>query len=83
MGVQALLHDKGFSLQILSFELVCGGLPAPECADNPLKYKFRYHLQHDSRNTHICTYIHVCVNVHVHVYVSLHGLSLFCGRESL
>ena len=28
--------------QVLSFELLCGGLPAPECADNPLKYKFRY-----------------------------------------
>ena len=28
--------------QVLSFDLLCGGLPAPEFADNPLKYKFRY-----------------------------------------
>ncbi len=25
-----------------SFESVCGGLPAPECADNPLGYKFSW-----------------------------------------
>ena len=32
-------------MKVLSFELMCGGLPAPECADNPLKYKFRYDTQ--------------------------------------
>jgi alpha-aminoadipic semialdehyde synthase len=34
------VHDKGG--KVLSFELLCGGLPAPECADNPLKYKFSW-----------------------------------------
>ena len=27
---------------IKSFVSVCGGLPAPEAADNPLKYKFSW-----------------------------------------
>ena len=27
--------------QITSFVSWCGGLPAPEAADNPLRYKFR------------------------------------------
>lgn len=34
------VHSKGG--QVLSFKLFCGGLPAPECADNPLKYKFSW-----------------------------------------
>ncbi|CAI8015134.1 Alpha-aminoadipic semialdehyde synthase, mitochondrial, partial [Geodia barretti] len=34
------VHDKGG--KVLSFDLLCGGLPAPECADNPLKYKFSW-----------------------------------------
>lgn len=28
--------------KIISFESWCGGLPAPECADNPLRYKFSW-----------------------------------------
>lgn len=31
--------------QILSFSSVCGGLPAPEAADNPLAYKFSWRPQ--------------------------------------
>jgi hypothetical protein len=31
-----------------SFESWCGGLPAPEAADNPLGYKFRYKQPHQS-----------------------------------
>jgi len=34
-----LLSDK--IMQVSSFQSWCGGLPAPECANNPLKYKFR------------------------------------------
>ncbi|XP_048252905.1 alpha-aminoadipic semialdehyde synthase, mitochondrial-like isoform X2 [Haliotis rufescens] len=29
--------------RVTSYELWCGGLPAPECADNPLKYKFSWY----------------------------------------
>ena len=28
--------------KILSFKSYCGGLPAPECSDNPLGYKFSW-----------------------------------------
>ena len=34
------IHDRGGSVK--SFQSVCGGLPAPEAADNPLKYKFSW-----------------------------------------
>ncbi len=33
-------HDKGG--QVISFASWCGGLPAPECNDNPLGYKFAW-----------------------------------------
>ena len=32
-----------FFFQVKSFRSYCGGLPAPEHADNPLRYKFRYY----------------------------------------
>ena len=32
----------GCTLQIKEFHSYCGGLPAPECADNPLNYKFSW-----------------------------------------
>ena len=32
-----------FLFQVKSFRSYCGGLPAPEHADNPLRYKFRYY----------------------------------------
>lgn len=34
------IHDRGG--QVTSFVSVCGGLPAPEAANNPLKYKFSW-----------------------------------------
>jgi alpha-aminoadipic semialdehyde synthase len=34
------IHFRGG--QVVSFSSVCGGLPAPEAADNPLKYKFSW-----------------------------------------
>ena len=41
--------------QVVSFQSWCGGLPAPECNNNPLKYKFRYaHVEvrsHHSNNS--------------------------------
>jgi hypothetical protein len=36
-GVQ---HKGG---KLLSFRSVCGGLPAPEAANNPLGYKFSWY----------------------------------------
>lgn len=34
------VHDKGGSIEsLISY---CGGLPAPECSDNPLRYKFSW-----------------------------------------
>lgn len=33
---------KAQGSKILSFKSWCGGLPAPECADNPLAYKFSW-----------------------------------------
>ena len=57
--------------QVLSFELFCGGLPAPECADNPLKYKFRYVqliVRFSGIRVHVPT--HTVMHVHVHTHVS-------------
>jgi alpha-aminoadipic semialdehyde synthase len=34
------IHDRGGN--VTSFTSVCGRLPAPEAADNPLKYKFSW-----------------------------------------
>jgi saccharopine dehydrogenase-like NADP-dependent oxidoreductase len=36
----AQVRDMGG--RVLSFESMCGGLPAPEAADNPLGYKFSW-----------------------------------------
>jgi hypothetical protein len=36
----AQVQERGGVVE--SFESVCGGLPAPECADNPLGYKFSW-----------------------------------------
>ena len=33
---------RSFVLQIKEFHSFCGGLPAPECSDNPLGYKFSW-----------------------------------------
>lgn len=33
------IHDEGGRID--SYVSYCGGLPAPEYADNPLRYKFR------------------------------------------
>jgi saccharopine dehydrogenase-like NADP-dependent oxidoreductase len=43
MSAMKLIHDiwnKGG--KVVSFESYCGALPAPESADNPLKYKFSW-----------------------------------------
>ena len=29
-------------VQVESYSSFCGGLPAPECSDNPLRYKFSW-----------------------------------------
>ncbi|CAL8092598.1 unnamed protein product [Orchesella dallaii] len=34
------IHSKGGKVE--SFVSYCGGLPAPECSDNPLRYKFSW-----------------------------------------
>ena len=34
------VHEKGGKIK--EFHSYCGGLPAPECADNPLGYKFSW-----------------------------------------
>lgn len=34
------IHERGGT--VASFRSVCGGLPAPEAANNPLKYKFSW-----------------------------------------
>lgn len=34
------IHERGGT--VTSFKSVCGGLPAPEAANNPLKYKFSW-----------------------------------------
>ena len=39
----ALLADlKREGKKVVSFSSFCGGLPAPECSDVPLKYKFSW-----------------------------------------
>lgn len=35
-------HVQATGSRIVSFKSWCGGLPAPECADNPLAYKFSW-----------------------------------------
>ncbi|CAG9829279.1 unnamed protein product [Diabrotica balteata] len=40
------IHDvKNNGGRITSFESYCGGLPAPEYSDNPLRYKFSWYLR--------------------------------------
>lgn len=31
-----------YVIQVESYSSFCGGLPAPECSDNPLRYKFSW-----------------------------------------
>jgi saccharopine dehydrogenase (NADP+, L-glutamate forming) len=40
MNIINHIHDKGGSVE--EFYSLCGALPAPEAADNPLKYKFSW-----------------------------------------
>jgi saccharopine dehydrogenase-like NADP-dependent oxidoreductase len=40
MAIVADVKKKGG--KVLSYNSVCGGLPAPEAADNPLGYKFSW-----------------------------------------
>ena len=40
MSIINHIHDKGGSVE--EFYSLCGALPAPEAADNPLKYKFSW-----------------------------------------
>ena len=43
MSSMAIITDvKKQGGRILSYSSVCGGLPAPEAADNPLGYKFSW-----------------------------------------
>jgi saccharopine dehydrogenase-like NADP-dependent oxidoreductase len=43
MSAMKLIHDiQDRGGTVTSFSSVCGGLPAPEAADNPLKYKFSW-----------------------------------------
>jgi len=43
MSAMKIIDDvKARGGTIRSFKSVCGGLPAPEAADNPLKYKFSW-----------------------------------------
>ena len=70
--------------QVLSFELFCGGLPAPECADNPLKYKFRY-VQIDCevfRYTCTCAYSLSCMYMYIHMCLHI-NYSLLDNRISV
>ncbi|XP_041370730.1 alpha-aminoadipic semialdehyde synthase, mitochondrial-like [Gigantopelta aegis] len=43
LAVRAIdqIRDRGG--KVTSYELWCGGLPAPECANNPLQYKFSWY----------------------------------------
>jgi len=43
MSAMKLIHDiENKGGKVVSFESFCGALPAPEAADNPLKYKFSW-----------------------------------------
>lgn len=43
MSAMKIIDDiKGRGGHVTSFSSVCGGLPAPEAADNPLQYKFSW-----------------------------------------
>jgi saccharopine dehydrogenase-like NADP-dependent oxidoreductase len=43
MSAMRLIDDIHFrGGRVTAFSSVCGGLPAPEAADNPLKYKFSW-----------------------------------------
>ncbi len=41
LAMQCFDEVRGKGGKVTSFESWCGGVPAPECANNPLKYKFR------------------------------------------
>eukprot|EP00934_Nitzschia_sp_Nitz4_P007213 Nitzschia sp. Nitz4//scaffold5_size260463//155252//158658//NITZ4_000992-RA/size260463-augustus-gene-0.35-mRNA-1//-1//CDS//3329555370//7203//frame0 len=43
MSAMKIIHDiQGRDGVVTKFSSVCGGLPAPDAADNPLKYKFSW-----------------------------------------
>lgn len=42
MSVMKLANDFGGGKEVVSFESYCGGLVAPECANNPLGYKLTW-----------------------------------------
>lgn len=41
-AMRVIDHVKAAGGRIATFESLCGGLPAPDCADNPLMYKFSW-----------------------------------------
>jgi hypothetical protein len=38
------VHCTNYTFQVTSFVSYCGGIPAPECSDTPMVYKFRWVL---------------------------------------
>lgn len=42
LALEAIQEIKALGGKITSFESFCGGLPAPEFSDNPLRYKFSW-----------------------------------------
>lgn len=42
LALECIQEAKAMGGRITSFESFCGGLPAPEFSDNPLRYKFSW-----------------------------------------
>lgn len=42
LALECIQEAKQGGGKVLSFESFCGGLPAPEFSDNPLRYKFSW-----------------------------------------
>lgn len=41
-ALEAIAAIREAGGNVVAYESWCGGLPAPECSDNPLRYKFSW-----------------------------------------
>lgn len=51
LALECIQEVKALGGRVTSFESFCGGLPAPEFSDNPLRYKFSWSPRNALQNT--------------------------------
>ncbi|KAJ7811792.1 Saccharopine dehydrogenase-domain-containing protein [Mycena olivaceomarginata] len=81
------VHPKGGKVK--EFHLQCGTLPAPDCADNPLGYKFSWYpcggllraaVRHQELTSRILS-LHIAAHENqMHIFLYLIPLRILCGH---